>query len=137
MSDDLSLKIWKKEESFSSTQESTNTWSKKEYKWICILTQDNIHSRTIFSVSWSKWNGLIATSSADKSIKIHRFVQTFDYISVSNINEYYKLEELHVFDNAHDGFDVNCVAWCKIESDAHLLASCGDDELVRIWSLNC
>lgn len=125
MSDDLSLKIWKKQESHSN--QATKTWTKKEYKWSCILTQEELHERTIYSVSWSKWNGLIATCSADKTIKIHKLIDNQDGT--------FNLKLVHLFVSAHDGFDINCVSWCRIESDANLLASCGDDELVRVWSV--
>jgi WD40 repeat protein len=33
-------------------------------------------------------------------------------------------------EKAHDS-DVNCVAWCPTKPN--LLASCGDDKLVKIW----
>jgi len=124
VSDDLSLKIWVKE---LSKENSNSSWSRTGYSWKCVLTAEGLHSRPIYSVSWSKYNGLIATCGADSSIKISKLYQ--------NEDETYYLHEEANLPLAHDGYDVNCVRWCPLESNSSLLASCGDDEIVRVWSM--
>ena len=128
VSDDLSIKIWKKEEKSESTGGALSilSWSRKVAQWTCVSTLENAHSRCIYSVSWSKVNGLIATASGDNSIKI------FKYLPDEN-----RLELLHTINEAHSQFDVNCVRWCPLESNGTLLASCGDDDLIRIWDIKC
>jgi len=77
------------------------------------------HERTIFSVDWSK-QGFIATGAADDSIRI--FAEGHgegpSYVQTCHVPK------------AH-AQDVNCVRWNPVQSD--ILASCGDDFLVKIW----
>ncbi|KAJ1556819.1 hypothetical protein HK096_010631, partial [Nowakowskiella sp. JEL0078] len=63
--DDKSLKVWKQDK-----VPNVVSSFKKKTKWACVATVPDLHSRTIYAVSWSKHNNLIATSSGDNSIKI-------------------------------------------------------------------
>ena len=82
------------------------------------------HDRTIFSVDWSKTGNLLVTGAADDTIRIFR--ETSD-----STPSHPAFELLVQHSNAHTG-DVNCVRWGP-NADAQLLASTGDDNLVRIW----
>ena len=102
MSDDRSCIIWKLENG----------------KYEEITRYEDLHSSSIYSVSWgSKY---IATAGGD------------DMINLLELNG----NGLTLKDSfkAHDG-DVNCVAWCSVAAHDDLLASCGDDNKVKVWKL--
>jgi WD40 repeat protein len=76
--------------------------------------------QTLYSISWSKINGMIVTCGSSNSI-------TF-------INEDFKV--CGSIDEPHGSNDVNCVVWCNVEGYGHLLASGGDDCNVKIHFLD-
>lgn len=104
-SEDSSIAIWECQE-----QSGRGGW-----KAACVVCE--AHTRPIYSIDWSKTTGAIATGSADDSIKLFRW-------------EGNQLKELCTKTNAHQS-DVNCVCWHP--QDPTLLASCGDDGLIKIW----
>ncbi|KAH7447848.1 hypothetical protein KP509_01G123800 [Ceratopteris richardii] len=117
-SDDLSLKIW---DSHSNLLSEGNLW-----KHLCTIS--GYHDRTIFSVHWSKASGLIATGAGDDCIRI--FSEESNEKSTLGGDLTYKMvlkkEKAHIT-------DVNCVRWHPQE--ASLLASAGDDGVVKIWKV--
>lgn len=88
---------------------------------------EEAHQRSIYSVSWSKVSGSIASCGADNAIRITKLVDLGE--------GFYKFDTVAVIDNAHSGFDINCVRWCPLDSHRSLLASCGDDDNVKLWSI--
>eukprot|EP00727_Mastigamoeba_balamuthi_P008537 m51a1_g4305 WD40 repeat-containing protein, Cia1 (326) ;mRNA; r:22855-24209 len=107
--DDKNLIFWKR-------VEGTNEWK-------MLQKVEGAHTRPVFSVSWSKSHGLIATGCGDDSIRL--FVETRDGEEVS-------FKQGLIVEKAHNA-DVNCVAWNpRVPS---MLASCGDDNVVKIWQL--
>lgn len=74
-------------------------------------------------MKWSKLNDLIATASADNSIRIFKESETSDPNEPT-------LSLVHHVEQAHEQ-DVNCVDWNPTQAD--LLASCGDDGIVKLW----
>ena len=99
----------------------------KNPPWKCICTVSGYHSRTIFSVKWSKLNNLIATGSADNSIHIFKeSLSNEQFLSPDQMS----LTLLHVQNEAHSQ-DVNCVDWNPTQKG--LLASCSDDGTIKIW----
>src|SRR5437764_1157287 len=66
-SDDKSLKFWK---SFpNNNQEGLDTY-RVHPKWKSVYTLSGHHSRCIYSVSWSKIHGRIASGSGDNVIRV-------------------------------------------------------------------
>eukprot|EP01100_Stratorugosa_tubuloviscum_P012611 TRINITY_DN602_c1_g1_i1.p1 TRINITY_DN602_c1_g1~~TRINITY_DN602_c1_g1_i1.p1 ORF type:complete len:328 (-),score=145.27 TRINITY_DN602_c1_g1_i1:18-1001(-) len=114
-SDDSSLKIWQ----VSPTEGGV-------LKWDCISTISGYHRRCIFSVDWSKTNGLIATGAADDSIKIFQEDPRIDLTKPISFSCICSREKAHIG-------DVNCVAWHPKEPLK--LASTGDDNEIKIWQL--
>ena len=103
------------------TQDETN-----KSKWSCLSTISGYHSRTIYSVKWSKLNNLIATAGSDN--KIHIFKET-----ASNVMDESKLgglSVLHVENDAHTQ-DCNCIDWHPTQEN--ILASASDDGTIKIW----
>eukprot|EP00850_Spirogloea_muscicola_P020094 SM000207S06169 [mRNA] locus=s207:59623:62027:- [translate_table: standard] len=95
--------------------------------WKHLQTIAGTHNRTIFSIDWSRLNGLIATGAGDDCIRL--FCVDEDLHTAHPPRPF---QLLLCRPKAHTT-DVNCVRWHPKE--AALLASCGDDELVRIWEL--
>merc|ERR1712100_570780 len=91
-----------------------------EYKRACTLTGH--HNRVIYSIDVDESDKII-TGSGDDSIKI--FEQDITSTEIS----YQVLQEKS---NAHDN-DVNCVAWNP--KNPNIFASCGDDQIVKLWKL--
>ena len=121
--DDLSLKIWKRNHHIEG----------KKYE--NYLTVENLHSRTIYSVAINL--PLIATCGADNTICISELIEEnnqSDPISENTLKRH-KLNIIDKISDAHGYRDINCVSWCKVEGYTHYLASCGDDGLVKIWSV--
>lgn len=117
-SDDLTLVIWDTSADLTGGEDST--------KWKHLTTVSGYHDRTIFSVHWSKVNGLIASGAGDDCIRI------FSASSYDAPEESQSYELVHKHEKAHAS-DVNCVQWHP--KDPRLLASAGDDGVVRIWEL--
>ncbi|KAJ3228655.1 cytosolic iron-sulfur protein assembly [Chytriomyces hyalinus] len=113
VSDDKSIKIWQNK----NINDGFSLFS-------CVATLENAHSRAIYSVSWSKTHGKIATCGGDNSIRI------FSFDPASNV-----ITPVHEIPAAHGVFDVNCVRWCPLEKSGGLLASSGDDSHVKVWDL--
>lgn len=110
-SDDKSLILWGR--------------SERGEKWKKITQAADVHARTVYSVDWSKSAGQeVVTGGADNSIRVHSVVA-----GDGNHNDAKLKEVIHVA-AAHAG-DVNCVRWNP--KVAGMLASCGDDGLVKIW----
>jgi WD40 repeat protein len=112
-SDDRSLIIWKYTPPPQGKREGTDGTS----CWKLQQKIDEAHGRTMYSVAWSKSNYL-ATSGADDSIKIYQQSESSQFV----------LKETKT--KAHHT-DVNCLRWNP--KQINILASCGDDGLIRIW----
>jgi len=114
-SEDCSVKIWKKYP--PGNKEGIPTQG-KDPAWKCQYTIAGIHPRSIYDLDWSQ-DGLIVTAGGDDAIRIFREEENE---WVCEHTEY----------NSHD-MDVNCVQWNP--KNSHTIASCSDDELVKIWTL--
>eukprot|EP01127_Copromyxa_protea_P002252 TRINITY_DN12145_c0_g1_i1.p1 TRINITY_DN12145_c0_g1~~TRINITY_DN12145_c0_g1_i1.p1 ORF type:complete len:334 (-),score=60.66 TRINITY_DN12145_c0_g1_i1:37-1038(-) len=115
--EDKKLLIW---ECQIKSASDTNVYTGK-YVWKLIQKIENVHSRSIYSVDWSV-NNVIATGCSDNAIRI--------FVKDPTSNEFVlKVTK----SNAHLS-DINCVAWNpQVPS---LLASCGDDELIKFWQFS-
>lgn len=120
----------------------------------------NLHAAPIYSVDWNTTNALLVTAGGDDTIRIIRCIDIASSTVhmnesdtttetetgqkgevpvangpdakqpqvTSNLKEHCQVLATEV--RAHSG-DVNRVAWSPV--DDTVLASCGDDGLVRIW----
>jgi cytosolic iron-sulfur protein assembly protein CIAO1 len=102
--DDLSLRIWKEEQG--------------QYHPFSIY--EKLHEGTIYSVSWSKSHGKIATCGADNRIHILELVG--DQLILKDTVQ-----------DAHSISDINFVIWCPLPGNENYLASCGDNHNISIW----
>ncbi|KAJ1965872.1 Cytosolic iron-sulfur protein assembly protein [Dispira parvispora] len=127
VSDDKTVKFWQ----CNSPQDLDNTFGfRKEPTWKCIQTISDQHQRCIYAVSWSKVHGLVATCSGDNSIAIFRPNSPADQ-AADNTTPYFVLGDR--VDTAHGVADINHVAWNPSAKYGDILASAGDDGVIRIW----
>eukprot|EP00127_Corallochytrium_limacisporum_P001900 Clim_evm55s88 gene=Clim_evmTU55s88 len=119
VSDDKTLRIWK-------------CTDKRNYdEWRCVAILSGFFTRAIYSVSWHHELNLIAAAGADDSIQIFAYEEGSTKITEDGGGWYRLANQAH----AHD-MDVNGVCWNQhvSETGEALLASAGDDALVKIWS---
>lgn len=122
-SDDKTLIVWRL---FPAEGASAASHGKHgRYHPVCTLKGH--HTRCIYSVDWSA-GGLIVSGAADDTLRI--FALDAASSSADGHQEPYRL--LCEKTQAHSS-DINCVRWCP--TDPTLLASCGDDNAVRIWQV--
>ncbi|KAG9284028.1 hypothetical protein G9A89_022802 [Geosiphon pyriformis] len=119
-SDDKTLKFWRR---YPPTITESIGSIRADPKWKCISTLSGYHQRCIYSVSWSKIHGRIASGSGDN------FIRIFEQISSSDPN----FTMVASISSAHGAADINCVQWFPSSVNANLLASAGDDGIIRIW----
>ncbi|KAI9326040.1 WD40-repeat-containing domain protein [Zopfochytrium polystomum] len=126
VSDDRSLKIWRRDADATAASSSLGSSlsrlrGRKTAKWTCAKTIPDLHGHAIYSVSWSKVNGMIATAGRDNRIRI------FKLVSLASVGENLDFVEVAEIVNAHRHYDVNCVRWCPFPEHGNVLASAGDD----------
>ncbi|SAM08892.1 hypothetical protein [Absidia glauca] len=125
-SDDQTLRIWKM---YGPNNKEGIATPNGEAVWKTVCTLSGMHDRCIYSVSWSKVHGRIASASGDNSLRIlAKDEENLDdnaptWTSVATTND------------AHGVHDINCVSWYPNETHGDWLASVGDDGVVRIWRL--
>ena len=105
-------------------------WSRKRgvpgAKWTADqVIAGKFDGRPVYSVAWSD-EDRVACGAGDNSVKVYgriKGTRRFDIVL--------SMEE------AHEA-DVNSVAWCpKLEEDgSRLLATAGDDEVIKIWKIS-
>ncbi|KAL3700400.1 hypothetical protein R1sor_018422 [Riccia sorocarpa] len=120
-SDDLTLMVW-------DTSEDLYDASADQTLWKHVAMISGYHDRTIFSVNWSRANGLIASGAADDSIRIFSEdrEQSSAELGGGTFSMLAKQEKAH-------STDVNCVQWHP--TNPRILASAGDDGFVKIWEV--
>lgn len=143
VSEDKSMILWKLIDSHNNNNE--NSTSPESLKWNFVTKEDKIHHRSIYSVDWLSKRGnheqwkdsgkkeqvidemmmvdnsneedLIATGCGDNFLRVFQVIDGHF--------------ELKFEVQAHET-DINCVKWSP-SSKQRLLATVGDDKLIKIW----
>ncbi|KAK6183306.1 hypothetical protein SNE40_010812 [Patella caerulea] len=119
-SDDKTVKIW--QEYLPGNEEGVVTHGTNSV-WKCVCTLSGYHERAVYDINWNHVTGHLVTACGDDSIRV------FGEDAESNKNEP-KFSLMTVINHAHSQ-DVNSVSWNpKIPN---LLASCSDDNQVKLW----
>lgn len=130
--DDKCLKIWRKFRGVVNAEEelekSPAVGSEDSEPWKCVCTISGAHDRAIYCVSWCHSTGLLATAAGDNAIRIFR--ENEETADPTNAPSFDLIDTRR---RSHDE-DVNAVAWNPIRHG--LLASVGDDGLVKLWKWN-
>lgn len=140
---DQTLKIWKRFPPGNPL--GIVTPRRGEPVWKCVGTVTGQHERCIYSVSWSKAHGLIASAGADNTIRLfERTDARPEAVGRLTVEQQRAMNEPGVLveamavtevKEAHGTSDINSVAWYPSEAHGDWLASGGDDGSVRIWRL--
>ncbi|KAK6521951.1 Cytosolic iron-sulfur protein assembly protein [Arthrobotrys megalospora] len=148
-SDDQTARIWHrkpkaKEESstqppsiIKGTGDETENWEEQS----CL---PKVHTRTIYSVDWSKKTGLIATAGGDGQIVVYQEVDGAKDgeqpgAGAEGRKEWKIIAQVPA---AHGVYEINSVTWCPkwdkkgTTVDGELLLSTGDDGVVNIFELS-
>jgi cytosolic iron-sulfur protein assembly protein CIAO1 len=106
-----------------SDDKTIKIWIRMGMDWKCCSTLSGYHTQPIYSISWSKVSGRLASVAGDNMICLFEEVMDhpdqFSYSLVTRV------------DQAHTA-DINCVRWHP--TNPSLFVTCGDDDLVKIWS---
>lgn len=154
-SDDLTIRIWKKSEpekreerkpgalpSIIRPPSSTEIWQQDS-----MLPQ--MHSRSIYAMSWSKMTGLIVSCGGDGNIFVYREAQDskekrdthIQGMEVDGEALSTTWQVIAQMEAAHDDYEINHVCWAwrqdrhKQQEDEEVILSTGDDGVVRVWTL--
>jgi WD40 repeat protein len=124
-SDDCTVKVWKRVSSTDSDSfrgDATEVWELES-------TLPELHSRAVYSVSWSEQSGRIASIGSDGQLII--------YEEQKSSNGDSKWLVVATRELAHGVYEANTVEWCKSFTDGGYenLITGGDDGNVNVWSI--
>lgn len=114
-SDDTTVKIWAQGDDFESNP-----------SYSLVSTLQGYHKRTVYACSWNGDGDFLATAGADDRICV--FVKE----EASGQDDLPKFTLIENKQSAHFS-DVNCVQFHPTED---ILVSCGDDNLIKIWTIS-
>lgn len=107
-------------------------------EWECEAVLPRVHSRDVYSISWSAKTGLVASTGSDGVVAIYAEDPDAQEEGVS------RWSVIGTVKNAHGPYEVNHVTWCKrwdagIEAERRgkeeMLVTTGDDGVVKAWEV--
>jgi WD40 repeat protein len=103
----------------ASDDRDVRIWGREGNEWRCSAVISGVHQRAVYSVAFScVGEEFLATAGADNHVRVLSSRSPFVVLA----------------DSGSLGGDVNCARWNPKEQN--ILASCGDDKMVRIWKFN-
>lgn len=163
-SDDLAIKIWKRQPKEPPLKENTENRlpsiirnNNEEEEWFEETTLPPCHERPIYAVSWSVHSRRIVSCGGDGRIVVYAEQPSDDHMLQNE--EPLGLHEgrgitldqskparsmwkiVAEIESAHGVFEVNHVCWArradsaKYPGDEEIIISTGDDGEVKVWSL--
>jgi WD40 repeat protein len=107
-------------------------------EWDCTAVLPKVHTRDVYSVSWSAGTGLVASTGSDGVIAVYAEDGTDNGTSGPMTN----WRVLATVSNAHGPYEVNHITWCKrfdpgaeCKGKEEMLVTTGDDGVVRPWQV--
>mmetsp|Transcript_14479 Transcript_14479/g.17608 ORF Transcript_14479/g.17608 Transcript_14479/m.17608 type:complete len:475 (+) Transcript_14479:169-1593(+) len=135
---DCSLAVWRfytsneKQMMLSNNQDDNGTTSENDMPsegvWKCVGKLPSAHKQPVYTVHCAPsraGHGRIASGGGDDTINIYREIDSSPDAPLFTLDTSVK--------KAHNG-DINCIRWHPL--DGTLLASGGDDGLVKIWKFS-
>lgn len=165
-SDDCTVRIWRRKPRDRPDTASSNTGIPSiirsaaiDEDWYQEAVLPQVHERAIYSVSWSRTTGLIASAGSDGKIIIYKEqwrkqtpngvnaeeggqktdVDANPQTEPQSLTEWVVVAELF---SAHDVFEINHVTWAKRADKGkrwdgeEVVVSTGDEGEVKVWTLD-
>ncbi|KNB15339.1 hypothetical protein FOXG_13933 [Fusarium oxysporum f. sp. lycopersici 4287] len=122
-------------------------------EWTCTSVLPKVHTRDIYSVTWSAQTGLVASTGSDGIVALYaedseQHVTTTDSQdqTMGNTEESKQQQTswrlLTSQPGAHGPFEVNHISWCRRydaaserRGEEEMLVTTGDDGIVRPWQV--
>ncbi|XP_037078542.1 probable cytosolic iron-sulfur protein assembly protein CIAO1 [Pollicipes pollicipes] len=95
--------------------------------WTCVCTLSGHHPRPVYDLAWCPLTGLLATACGDDGLRVFA-----EEPAAGGDGDEAAFTLVATVARAHEQ-DVNAVSWSPTERG--LLASAGDDGLVRLWQV--
>ncbi|KAJ4307057.1 Cytosolic iron-sulfur protein assembly protein [Collariella sp. IMI 366227] len=99
-----------------------------------------VHTRDVYSVTWSAETGLVASTGSDGIIALYAEDESSGDATLSEAQSNWRV--LGTVENAHGPYEVNHITWCKRfdpgterKGKEEMLVTTGDDGVVRPWEV--
>lgn len=112
-------------------------------EWECTATLPLVHTRDVYSATWSSSTGLVASTGSDGLIAIYEEEQTNALADGNSMNGQTGSQNWRILatvKNAHGPYEINHITWCKrydagteAPSVEEMLVTTGDNGVVRPW----
>lgn len=123
-------------------------------EWKCTAELPKIHTRDIYSITWSSKTGLVASTGSDGMLVVYREESVIRGeteaaaelegempLAQTGMSKEWKV--VAQVNNAHGPFEINHIVWCtRFDSKAtrigeeELLVTSGDDGVIRPWQVS-
>ncbi|KAK4115650.1 WD40 repeat-like protein, partial [Canariomyces notabilis] len=117
-------------------------------EWVCTAVLPKVHTRDVYSASWSAETGMVASTGSDGVIALYaEDDEGTELASVSGAangtsNSTSSWRVLGTVPNAHGPYEINHITWCKRfdqgterKGEEEMLVTTGDDGVVRPWQV--
>lgn len=118
-------------------------------EWDCTAMLPKVHTRDVYSASWSTQTGLVASTGSDGIIAVYAENDSAaedDATMSGTANGAAKTTSnwrvLGTVTNAHGPYEINHITWCKRfdpgtehKGEEEMLVTTGDDGVVRPWQV--
>ncbi|ODV78636.1 WD40 repeat-like protein [Suhomyces tanzawaensis NRRL Y-17324] len=125
-SDDLTVRIWScvegEQDDVSSTALPTSIKHDSEMVWELETILPSAHKYPVYSVSWSKKTGKIASVGSDGRLVVYK--EDEGKWSIESVTE-----------SSHGVFEINCVIWASLDDKTEVLVTAGDDGYINVWEV--
>jgi WD40 repeat protein len=119
-------------------------------EWDCTAVLPKVHTRDVYSVSWSADTGLVASTGSDGIVAVYAEEEsTSEDVSMASsgaengaAGPKSTWKVLGTVSHAHGPYEVNHITWCKRfdpgaerKGKEEMLVTTGDDGVVRPWQV--
>ncbi|KAK0626165.1 WD40-repeat-containing domain protein [Immersiella caudata] len=155
---DKTVRIWtlKVEEAEEEEGMTNNPWggipntmrTELKEEWECTDVFPRVHSRDVYSATWSKDTGMVASAGSDGIIALYAEDATpkedVDMESATNAAApaTSRWKVLAAVEDGHGPYEINHITWCKRfdpgterKGEEEMLVTTGDDGVVRPWQV--
>jgi WD40 repeat protein len=145
---DHTVRVWKKAPTppppnrpsyFNSGIPSTMRPGPSNETWECSAILPKVHDLPIYSVSWSKRSGLVASTGGDGKIAIYKEVTKGRSSVGGAVETEWKI--VGISQGGHGPYEINHIAWSprydigRRDPDEEMIITTGDDGVIRAWAI--